>query len=118
MRGCYDCSEIETLTDNLSFEFVQTLNVRILKIVQDARGMEQQVALCFKFSRSSARTALAELHCPLSSFLVPITANHFCVKGHIFSQIESFANFIEIFPNLRRVACISRPVRTMHTSCK
>ena len=118
MRSCYDCREVETLTDNLSLEFAQTLNVRVFKIVQDAGGVEQQVALFFKVSRSSARTALAELHCPLSGFLVPITANHFCIKGHIFSQIESFADFIEIFPNLRRMARISRPVRTMHASCE
>jgi hypothetical protein len=55
---------------------------------------------------------LSKLHCPLASIFIPIATNNLGVECHIFAEVEGFANFVEVLPDIRRVASISGPVWT------
>jgi hypothetical protein len=60
-----------------------------------------------------ARHLLSQLYFPLALVFLPIAANNFSVEGHVFPQVESVANLIEILPDVRRVRKISWPIRVL-----
>lgn len=74
--------------------------------------MQEQVVLLLELFRLRTGLCLSELHCPLTSFLVPVAADHFCVESHVFPKVESLANFVEVFEDFRGMTVKFRPVWT------
>ena len=71
--------------------------------------MQEKIAC---FLELSPGFGFPNLYCPLPVVLVPNTANDFSVECHVFSKIESLADFIQVFIDIWGATRESWPIWT------
>lgn len=67
--------------------------------------------MVFKFSGFTAWHIFAKFYLPLAYLFLPIAAHNFGIEVHVLLQIEYFAHFVEICPDVRCEREESWPVR-------
>lgn len=96
---------------DLTLESLNTFDIWPFEIVQDARCIQQEVALICEFLDLSASWRhLADLDKPFPFVFVPAGFDDFGVEGHVLPQIEGLAYFVEVFPDVWGVGEETWPV--------
>lgn len=88
----------------LALEFLDASDIGPFVVVENSCAVEQDMATIFKEARRpGGGIGLFELDQPLASLLLPVASNHFGVERHVFAQTPDFADFVQVFPDVRRV---------------
>jgi len=79
----------------------QAGDVGPLVVVQQARAVQEQVAVVFEFPRFLAWFFLTDLDLPLPFLLLPVAAHDLGVEVHVFAEAECFDYLLEVREDVR-----------------
>ena len=95
---------------DLSLEFLHTLDLRPLEVVENTCAMEEQIASILKQPCTTIRLRFLELDQPFALVLFPVATDDFGLEGHVFPQAPNIADFVQVFPDVWRVRKEAGPV--------
>ena len=96
---------------DFAFEFVfEAGDVGPLVLVQQARAVQEEIAVIFELARFLARFLFDDLDQPLAFFFLPVGSDDFGVEVHVLAEIKGLDDFLEVREDVWGLGEEFRPV--------
>ena len=71
-----------------------------LEVIQHTSTIHQHITPILKFPNLVVWKMLSQLDHPLAGMFLPVTSHDLDVKLHVLLQVEGFAHFVEVCPDI------------------